>query len=75
MPLEHDQLEATGPFTLIGGTGLKSFTDNGIPPGTARVVYQLFSTRGGQNSPFSEPVMVFLGVPPSDQAEALKIAA
>lgn len=72
------RLNGNGPFTLIGTTQGKQFTDTTVPAGTAEVTYQLQAMAGGQTGPFSEPVTVFLGKPGSNQASGqsgLQIAA
>jgi hypothetical protein len=72
------QLNGTGAFTQIGDTGEKTFNDAAVPPGTSRATYMLQAKRGGQSSPFGEPVICFLGVPQDDAEEGgqgLQLAA
>lgn len=69
------RLNGNGPFTLIGSTQGKQFTDTTVPAGTAEVTYQLQAMAGGQTGPFSEPVTVYLGKPGSNQVQELQIAA
>ncbi|MFM9996724.1 MAG: hypothetical protein ACKVU4_13105 [Phycisphaerales bacterium] len=74
------QLNGSGAFVPLGDTGEKQFNDPTVPPGAQRVTYLLQARRsgiGGQSSPFSEPLTVFLGVPQDSDAGAqpLHIAA
>src|SRR5690606_5835498 len=70
------RLNANGPFTIVGNTQDKAFTDTTVPVGTSEVAYQLQALAGGQSGPFSEPVTVYLGKPGSNQAgQGLQIAA
>jgi hypothetical protein len=41
----YRQLEATGEFTFVGGTGTRKFTDTTIPSGLTQVVYQIQAVR------------------------------
>ncbi len=75
------QLNGTGPFVPLGDTGEKEFNDPSVAPGTPKVTYLLQARRagvGGQASPFSEPLTVFLGVPQEGAEEGgqgLQLAA
>lgn len=71
------QLNGVGEFVLIGTTGEKKFVDEKLPPGTASAVYLLRAHRGGVDSPFSEPVTLYLGIPGggTGAGQDLRIAA
>lgn len=58
-----------GPFTPIGTSTTKSFTDDTLPAGTPEVDYAAITQRDGQSSDMSEPILVRFGVPnePSEQ--------
>jgi hypothetical protein len=36
---------STGPFTAVGGSGVKSFEDATVPAGVASVTYQIVAVR------------------------------
>lgn len=52
------QLNGQSGFTLVGSTGTKSFTDQGIQAGTASAVYNVTAKRGELSSPTSENIYV-----------------
>jgi len=42
------RLGGSGPYTMIGGTGVRSFTDDSIPAGSGSVYYQVTGVRSTQ---------------------------
>jgi hypothetical protein len=52
------KLDGQNTFTLIGSTGTKSFTDQGIESGTASAIYNVTARRGDLGSPTSENIYV-----------------
>jgi hypothetical protein len=61
----------------VGTVGVRAFTDNTVPPGTASIQYLIRGIRGDKTGPFSEPVTVYLGKASFDGAggEGLTLAA
>jgi hypothetical protein len=49
----------TGPFSFIGGAGLREFTDSTIPAGTTQVVYQLQAVRSTGAGPWAQFIVNF----------------
>lgn len=56
------RLNGEASFTLIGGTGTKSFTDAKIPLGTSQAIYKITPRRGELVGPASNQVVVQFGV-------------
>jgi len=56
------RLGDTGPFVILGGSGVKRFTDAAIPAGTARVTYLINGQRGNASGPASSEFTVNFGV-------------
>lgn len=52
------RLDGQSGFTLIGTSGVKTFTDNAIPPGTTNAIYTVTARRGDLSSPTSENIAV-----------------
>lgn len=52
------KLDGQSSFTLVGSTGTKGFTDQGIQSGTASAVYNVTARRGDLASPTSENIYV-----------------
>ncbi len=52
------KLNGQSGFTLVGSTGTKSFTDQGIAPGTTSAVYNVTAKRGELTSTTSENIYV-----------------
>lgn len=52
------KLAGQSAFTLVGTSGVKSFTDKAIPQGTTSAVYNITAKRGDLSSPTSENIYV-----------------
>lgn len=52
------RLDGQGGFTLIGTSGVKTFTDSAIPLGTTSAIYTITARRGALSSPASENIFV-----------------
>lgn len=52
------KLDSESGFSIVGSTGTKSFTDQGIQAGTASAVYNVTAKRGELSSPTSENIYV-----------------
>jgi hypothetical protein len=52
------KLDGQSSFTLVGSTGTKTFTDQGIQNGTTSAVYNVTARRGDLASPTSENIYV-----------------
>jgi len=52
------RLDGQQGFTLIGATGVKTFTDGAIPQGTTTAVYTVTARRGELSSQASENILV-----------------
>lgn len=50
----YRQISAESPFVFLGGSNVKSFVDQTVPPGSTRVTYQIQAVRGGTASEFGE---------------------
>ena len=53
---------ASNPWTIIGGSGNREFTDNSIPIGTTNVQYRVWGVRGNVNGPESLTLAIQFGV-------------
>jgi hypothetical protein len=64
-------------YVPVGTVGVRTFTDNTVPPGTPSIQYIIRGIRGDKAGPFSEPVTVYLGKASFDGAggEGLTLAA
>src|SRR5690606_35494118 len=60
----HRKLEAQASYTSIATVGVRTFTDEIVPPGTPSVQYMIRGIRGDKVGQFSEAVTVYLGKTP-----------
>lgn len=68
------KLAGEGQFTLVGGTGSKSFVDDGVPFGASSVTYLVQGFRGTEPGAESEQLTVQFGVGGGGQAQ-VRLAA
>jgi len=69
------RLEGESTFTLIGGTGSKSFSDDTVPFGTNTLTYIVQGFRGIEPGPESEQLSVQFGVGGQAVSAGVKLAA
>jgi hypothetical protein len=63
------------PWTLIGVSETKSFTDGHVPTGLAEIAYRVTAARSGGASVPTAPLVVLFGTETNEQAPALTVAA
>jgi len=66
------KLDGESSFSIVGSTGTKSFTDQGIQPGTASAVYNVTAKRGELSSTTSENIYVPFAGSGNGSSQALK---
>lgn len=72
----HRKLEGQSAYQQIGTSGVRTFTDETVPPGTPSVQYMIRGIRGDKVGQFSEAVTVYLGKTPMNGEEGgLSLAA
>jgi uncharacterized small protein (DUF1192 family) len=69
------RLSTQNTYTFLGNTGEKKFNDLTLPPGTNWASYRIIARRGQSTSDYSEPVIVYLGVPQDAGEGDLTLAA
>lgn len=62
-------------YTILGSTTDKAYIDETLPPATPWASYRVLARRAGQASDVSEPVIVYLGVPPGEADTQIGLAA
>ncbi|MFG0285734.1 MAG: hypothetical protein ACF8R7_15055 [Phycisphaerales bacterium JB039] len=72
----HRKLEGHSSYTQVATVGVRTFTDETVPPGTPSVQYMIRGIRGDKVGQFSEAVTVYLGKTPMNGEEGgLSLAA
>src|SRR5690606_25698403 len=73
----HRRLDGQSSYEMVGTSGVRSFVDETVTPGSASASYMIRGIRGDKLGDFSEAVTVFLGKTPmnGEGGQGLTLAA